>query len=459
MKEDLLEKQKEFYGELNTSGNEIEFPRNNNSSSISKTELFFRHEFLCKSGEIPNINFLQEKEIIYGCCSKCNKNSPEICSIREVFNYLYEKSENSKDKLKKLKCIEHPDEKYSYYCKNYKKNIYNECFNENENNCEHENLIILNNIKNVKSKIKYIQDKIKQKSNISFIDSDYSSFDAKTSDDDINNINIQHIDYRINLLENNIANIQEINTNSNDYFILEKINNDEIYEENDYYINLLLIIIYGYINNPNYEYIKTILNAEKFSVLFFDDYKELVLKYDIWDENIENDSLSLFKDIFVNNNREKCFLVINNKITDLNYNIKLSDFVDLKNRIITKWPIQLEVKLIERKNNLMTNLSFMFYGISSLNSETDFSDFDTTNITNMSYMFSNCSTKRKLPNSISSFETKNVNDMSYMFDSCKSLEELPDISGWDVNNVRITDYMFNGCKLINYLPDLSEWDI
>ena len=144
------------------------------------------------------------------------------------------------------------------------------------------------------------------------------------------------------------------------------------------------------------------------------------------------------------------FLVINNKITDLNYNIKLSDFVDLKNRKITKWPIQLEVKLIERKNNLMTNLSFMFYGISSLNSETDFSDFDTTNITNMSYMFSNCSTKRKLPNSISSFETKNVNDMSYMFDSCKSLEELPDISGWDVNNVRITDYMFNGCKLINY---------
>ena len=240
---------------------------------------------------------------------------------------------------------------------------------------------------------------------------------------------------------------------------MEKINNDEIYEENDYYINLLLIIIYGYINNPNYEYIKTILNAEKFSVLFFDDYNELVLKYDIWDENIENDSLSLFKDIFVNNNRENCFLVINNKITDLNYNIKLSDFVDLKNRKITKWPIQLEVKLIERKNNLMTNLSFMFYGISSLNSETDFSDFDTTNITNMSYMFSNCSTKRKLPNSISSFETKNVNDMSYMFDSCKSLEELPDISGWDVNNVRITDYMFNGCKLINYLPDLSEWDI
>ena len=48
----------------------------------------------------------------------------------------------------------------------------------------------------------------------------------------------------------------------------------------------------------------------------------------------------------------------------------------------------------------MTNLSFMFYGISSLNSETDFSDFDTTNIINMSYMFSNCSTMKKLPNSI-----------------------------------------------------------
>ena len=465
MKE-FSEQLKEYFDKSNTSGNENEFSRNNNSSNISKTELFARHEFLCKCGEIPDIDFLQEKKIIYTCCNKCINNSPTICSIGEVFNFLYEKSEisekseDSEDKLKKLKCIEHPDEKYSHYCFNCKKNLCNECFNENENNCEHENVIILNNIKNVKSKIKYIQDKIKQKFNVSFIDSDYSSFYANSSDDGDDDINIEHIDYRINLLENNNVNIQEINTTtSNDNSLLEKNNNDEIYDENDYYKNLLLIIIYGYFNNPNYEYIKTILNAEKFAVIFFNDYNEQDLIYDIWEEDFENDSLPLFKDIFVNNNKENCFLVINNKITDLKYKIKLSDFVDLKNRIITKWPIELEVKLIERKNKLMTNLSFMFYEISSLNPETDFSDFDTTNITNMSYMFSNCSTMKKLPNSISAFETKNVNDMSYMFDSCSSLEELPDISGWNVKNVRTTDYMFSGCELINYLPDLSGWDI
>ena len=129
------------------------------------------------------------------------------------------------------------------------------------------------NIKNVKSKIKYIQDKIKQKFSVSFIDSDYSSFYANSSDDGDDDINIEHIDYRINLLENNNVNIQEINTTtSNDNSLLEKNNNDEIYDENDYYKNLLLIIIYGYFNNPNYEYIKTILNAEKFAVIFFNDY-------------------------------------------------------------------------------------------------------------------------------------------------------------------------------------------
>ena len=61
MKE-FSEQLKEYFDKSNTSGNENEFSRNNNSSNISKTELFARHEFLCKCGEIPDIDFLQEKK-------------------------------------------------------------------------------------------------------------------------------------------------------------------------------------------------------------------------------------------------------------------------------------------------------------------------------------------------------------------------------------------------------------
>ena len=52
----------------------------------------------------------------------------------------------------------------------------------------------------------------------------------------------------------------------------------------------------------------------------------------------------------------------------------------------------------------------------------DLSCFDTTNITNMSYMFGGCS---KLTNlNLSFFDTKNVNNMSYMLYDCYNLINL-----------------------------------
>ena len=213
-----------------------------------------------------------------------------------------------------------------------------------------------------------------------------------------------------------------------------------------------------FINYPNYNHLETISSAEKFAVWLFGDFNKINLKYDINQKNFISNSLKLFKDIFVNNNKENCFLSINEKIIDLKKSIKLSDFFDIENTIITNCPFRLEVKLLERKNKVMTNLSFMFYGISSLNSESNFSDFNTINITNMSYMFYNCSSLQKLPD-ISNFNTKNVNDMSYMFYNCSSLKELDYIKEWDVENIEKTDYMFCGCESLILLPDISDWNV
>ena len=65
------------------------------------------------------------------------------------------------------------------------------------------------------------------------------------------------------------------------------------------------------------------------------------------------------------------------------------------------------------------------------------------NVTNMSYMFSGCSSVSSLPD-ISKWSTNNVTNMSYMFDGCLSLSSLPDISKWN-NNAKYMDNMFDEC--------------
>ena len=64
-----------------------------------------------------------------------------------------------------------------------------------------------------------------------------------------------------------------------------------------------------------------------------------------------------------------------------------------------------------------------------------------SNCTNMSYMFYGCSSLKSLPD-LSKWDTKNVTNMSYMFYRCSSLKSLPDISKWDTKNVTNMSNMF-----------------
>ena len=56
-------------------------------------------------------------------------------------------------------------------------------------------------------------------------------------------------------------------------------------------------------------------------------------------------------------------------------------------------------------------------------------------------MFLGCSSLKSLPD-ISNWDTKNVTDMSYMFSYCSSLKSLPDISKWTLKKNLNRDYMF-----------------
>ena len=62
-------------------------------------------------------------------------------------------------------------------------------------------------------------------------------------------------------------------------------------------------------------------------------------------------------------------------------------------------------------------------------------------------------------------EIKTITNMSYLFGgdglfekSCDKLISLPDISKWDTQNVKDMSYMFSDCKSLISLPDISKWD-
>ena len=84
--------------------------------------------------------------------------------------------------------------------------------------------------------------------------------------------------------------------------------------------------------------------------------------------------------------------------------------------------------------------------------ELDLSNFDTSNVTNMRSMFSNCNKLTSLD--LSNFDTSNVTNMRSMF-SCKLLTSL-DLSNFDTSNVTNMRSMFS-CKLLTSL-DLSNFD-
>ena len=99
------------------------------------------------------------------------------------------------------------------------------------------------------------------------------------------------------------------------------------------------------------------------------------------------------------------------------------------------------------------NGSFLFADFVSLTS-IDLSDFDTSQVTNMSGMFSGCHGLTSLD--LSNFDTSRVTDMSYMFSPCPGLTSL-DLSNFDTSRVTNMDSMFSTCSSLTSL-DLSNFD-
>ena len=102
---------------------------------------------------------------------------------------------------------------------------------------------------------------------------------------------------------------------------------------------------------------------------------------------------------------------------------------------------------------LNKNSSFLFYNLTEV-TEIDTKNFDTSNVTGMASMFSDCSSLTSLD--VSKFDTTNVTDMGAMFLSCSSLTSL-DVSKFDTSKVTNMRCMFTACSSLTSL-DVSKFD-
>ena len=260
------------------------------------------------------------------------------------------------------------------------------------------------------------------------------------------------------------------------YQIIDKDEINNYIEESleDYTKDILLInniLGKNYINYYHYQNIKECYNYLKrrydennkesteprLIELVEEDF--IIAKYKIKD--IKDNILQIFGNKFVENNKDKCKIIINNKKYRLTKCLKL-DTIKIDNNQ------EIMIKLIGINNNFNANENFntsnvksmnnMFAGCSSFKSLPDIiSKWNTSNVKNMENMFYRCSSLKSLPD-ISNWNTSNVESMNYMFYECSSLESMPDISKWNTSNVKYMNSLFYRCSSLESLPDISKWN-
>ena len=178
--------------------------------------------------------------------------------------------------------------------------------------------------------------------------------------------------------------------------------------------------------------------------------------YELFNENIdnfannnENKKIRLFGKEFVSNNKNKCFLIINNKKSELVEYYYLNNKEKINDKLV--------IKYIEKEK--LTDMSYMFSGCKNLLSISNALKWDISEVNNISYLFSYCESLKYLPDILSYWDTSNLTNMNNIFSNCLSLNSIPDISGWKTSKIiKMKDIFFN-CKSLKSIPNISNWNL
>ena len=103
----------------------------------------------------------------------------------------------------------------------------------------------------------------------------------------------------------------------------------------------------------------------------------------------------------------------------------------------------------------LDNLSYIFYG--SNMEVVDISGWDTSNVTTMVYMFTECEDIKKIIG-IENLDVSKLQSANAMFYGCQNLVEL-DLTNWNPKLLQKTRYMFYGCSNLKIIKNIENWQL
>ena len=150
-------------------------------------------------------------------------------------------------------------------------------------------------------------------------------------------------------------------------------------------------------------------------------------------------------------------VAIFNQVSSLIEKINITGKLTLKGSTDSFFYGLKNLKEINGANNIdtsqVTDMSWMFYGCGVLNG-LDVSKWNTSQVTKMSWMFGGCSALDALD--VSGWDTSKVTDMSAIFQGCQKLSKV-DVSKWNTSKVTKMSQVFEDCYVLNDL-DVSGWN-
>ena len=228
-------------------------------------------------------------------------------------------------------------------------------------------------------------------------------------------------------------------------------------------------------NYINYFHCVNIFECEEYlKNRYYICFNKCCLKINYKDLRIGN-KIQIFGDDFVNNNKDKLFLIINNRYSDLISSKKINDDY-------------LEVILVQKSDIKITNLSYMFQNCIHLDNFDKYKEhnlIDFNDVEDISYMFNKCTRIEELNLSLfGTFEkaksmkdtfsectllkkiigmdkwnTKNVETMAGMFKECSELFNIEGIEKFNTQNIKDFSEMFCKCETLKSIPDISNWNM